>query len=114
MSRRINISSKFFHCRVAKPFHFFRTKWNGNIPTGTPLTGASNAGGVGRNCNSEPISSFTVCCQCCDRPGVINTVPQVVTFVAGSKRQSSLMTGDDDEMFMRRSLNVTPKTTEEH
>jgi len=24
------------------------------------------------------------------------------------------MTGDDDEMFMTRTLNVTPKTTEQH
>ena len=24
------------------------------------------------------------------------------------------MVGDDDEMFMTRSLNVTPKTTEQH
>jgi len=24
------------------------------------------------------------------------------------------MTGDDDEMFMTRSLNITPKTTEQH
>jgi len=24
------------------------------------------------------------------------------------------MAGDDDEMFMSRSLNVTPKTTEQH
>jgi len=24
------------------------------------------------------------------------------------------MAGDDDEMFMTRSLNVTPKTTEQH
>jgi len=24
------------------------------------------------------------------------------------------MTGDDDEMFMTRSLNVAPKTTEQH
>jgi len=29
---------------------------------GTPLTGALNAGGVGSNYNSEPISGFTVCC----------------------------------------------------
>jgi len=28
---------------------------------GTPLTGASNAGGVGRNRDSEPISGLTVC-----------------------------------------------------
>ena len=33
----------FFHRRVAPPFQFSRTKWDGNIPTGTPLTGASNA-----------------------------------------------------------------------
>ena len=24
------------------------------------------------------------------------------------------MAGDDDEMFMTRSINVTPKTTEQH
>jgi len=34
---------KFFHHRVATPFH---TKRSDNISTGTPLTGASNAGGV--------------------------------------------------------------------
>jgi len=39
------------------------------------LTGASNAGEVGRNRDSEPISGFTACCQRCDRPGVINTAP---------------------------------------
>jgi len=39
---------------------------------------------------------------------------QVVTLIAGSKRRSLLMPGDDDEMFMTRNLNVTPKTTEQH
>jgi len=39
---------------------------------------------------------------------------QVVTLIAGSKRQSLLMAGGDDEMFMTRSLHVTPKTTEQH
>ena len=34
---------------------------------------------------------------------------QVVTLVAGSKRQSLLMAEVDDEMFMIRSLNVAPK-----
>jgi len=50
-----------------------------------PLTGASNAGGVSRNRDSEPIAGFTACCQCCDRPGVINTtppVPQALTLLA--------------------------------
>ena len=42
------------------------TKRGGDIPTGThpplPLTGASNARGIGRNRNSEPISGFSACC----------------------------------------------------
>jgi len=42
------------------------------------------------------------------------TIPQVVTLIAGSKRRSLLMAGDDNEMFMTRSLNITPKTTEQH
>ena len=33
--------------------------------------------------------------------------------IAGSKRRSLLMAGDDD-MFMIRTLNVTPKTAEQH
>jgi len=33
---------------------------------------------------------------------------------AGSKRRRLLFTGDVDEMFMTRSLNVTPKTTVQH
>jgi len=37
-----------------------------------------------------------------------------VTLTVGSKRRSLLMAGDDDEMFMTRSLNVTPKKTEQH
>jgi len=38
---------------------------------------------------------------------------QNVTLIAGSKRRSLLMARDDDET-MTRSLNVTPKTTEQH
>jgi len=36
LSKRLHISSKFFHHRVAPPFSFFHTKRDGNIPTGTP------------------------------------------------------------------------------
>ena len=42
---------------------------------------------------------------------------QVVILIAGTKQRSLLtllMAGDDDEMFMTRSLNVTLKTTEQH
>ena len=86
---------------------------------GDLLTGASNAGGIGRNRDSEPMSGFTACCQCCDRPGVINTAPPdhgsaSVTLIASSMRRSLLIAGDDEEMFMTRSLNITPKTTEQH
>jgi len=58
MSKRINISSKTFHHRVATPFQFFYTKRHGNISTESPLTGVSNAGGVGRYRDSEPISGL--------------------------------------------------------
>jgi len=34
-----------------------------------------------------------------------------VTLIADSKRQCLLIAGDDDEMFMTRSLNFMPKTT---
>jgi len=47
----------------------------GDIQTGTPLTRASDPGGVGRNRDSEPIFGFIACCQRCDRLDVINTVP---------------------------------------
>ena len=36
-------------------------QWHSNIPMGTPLTGASNGGGVGRNHNSEPLFGLTAC-----------------------------------------------------
>jgi len=39
---------------------------------------------------------------------------QVVTLVGGSKWRNLLTAGDDDEVFMTRSLNVTPKTTEQN
>ena len=37
-----------------------------------------------------------------------------MTLIADSKRRSLLIAGDDDEMFMTRSLNVTQKTTEQY
>jgi len=46
----------FFSPSDSHAIWVFHTKRDGNTPTGTPLTRASNAGGVGRNRNSEPIS----------------------------------------------------------
>ena len=45
------------HIKNFSPFQFFRAKWHSNTLTGIPLTRASNAGGVGRNRDSEPISA---------------------------------------------------------
>jgi len=39
----------------------FRAKWHSNILMETPLTGARNAGGVGRNRDSEPLSGLSAC-----------------------------------------------------
>jgi len=82
--------------------------------------GASNAGGVKRNRDSELISGFIACCEVvnaatdrCYQHGAAGPW-QVVTLTAGSKRRSLLMAGDDDEIFTTRSLNVTPETTEQH
>jgi len=38
---------------------------------------------------------------------------ELMTLVAG-KQQSLLIAGDDDKLFMTRSLNITPKTPEQH
>jgi len=91
-------------------YSFFRTKHHGNIPTRTLQTGPSNAGGIGRNRNSEPISRFIACSQRFDWPGVINTVlPDCgklwhLTLVVSSRacwwRETTT-----------RSFNITPKTT---
>jgi len=37
-----------------------------------------------------------------------------LTKLVAGKRRSLLMAGDDDEVFMTRSLNVTAKTTEQY
>ena len=44
MSKRLDVSSNFFHLRVATSFSLFAYQCYGNIPTRTHLTGASNAG----------------------------------------------------------------------
>jgi len=37
---------------------------------------------------------------------------QVVTVIVGGKRRSLLMAGDNDEVFITRSINIMSKTTE--
>jgi len=38
----------------------------------------------------------------------------VILIAGSSKQQSLLMAGDDDKLFMTGSLNIKPKTTEQH
>ena len=86
VSKLINISSKFF------PHHssFFLAKQHGKTLMGTtppPLTGTSNASGVGRNRYTEPISGFLCLllalqrARCCQQGhwGTTATVLQVMT-----------------------------------
>ena len=59
MSKRINISSKYFHHRVATPFQFFsyQTGWrysDGNPPKG----GVECRWGIGRNRDSGLIAGY--------------------------------------------------------
>jgi len=60
LSKRINVSSTFFHRRVATPFLFSCTERYSYIPTPSPLTGTSNAGGVGKNRYFRPISNYRI------------------------------------------------------
>jgi len=77
-------SIKIFSPSGSHAILVFHAKRHINIPTETPLTGASNAGGVGRNRDSEPISGLTACvnaatARCCKhgRPWTA-TVSQVM------------------------------------
>jgi len=62
--KRINIKFVSPSIALATSFQFFGTKRCSNIPMGTPLTVASNAGGVGKNRDSRPISGFIAYCHC--------------------------------------------------
>ena len=75
---------------------------------------------VGRNRDSKPMYLASLRAVNAATGQVLSTwcrqtmVPQVVTLIAGSKRRSLLVAGDDNEMFMTTSLNVMPKPTEQH
>jgi len=59
---KTNKHIKIFSLSRSDTILVFPAKRHSNTPTGTPLTWASNAGGVGRNRDSEPISGFSACC----------------------------------------------------
>ena len=120
MSKRINISSKFFHHRVATPFLFFHTKQGGDIPTGTPLTGASNAGRVGKKRDSgraaqrSTVSSTVRVANCekqsRDRRRRASSTPRRPLSVVRTRRRRSVCDGLDVIRRRRRSTppDITP------
>ena len=61
--------------------------------------GAWNAGGIGRNRDSEPISDFTDSCQRCDHRRIVTSCDTT----ASSKRRRLLFTGDVDEMLWQEA-----------
>ena len=108
---------KIFSLSSSQAILVFRcqTVWNysdGNPPP--PIGGASNAGGVGRNRDSEPISGFTA--YAVKHSSAVNLAAtnhsEYITLVAG-ERPSLLMASwqETRTKYMTRSLNITPKTT---
>jgi len=82
-----------------------------------PLTGASNAGGVDRNRDFEPIPGLTACVnaatgQVSSTRSPVDNGHRIASY--DTSQAAVLIAGEDDEMFMTRSLNVTPKTIEQH
>jgi len=114
MNKRIfkSFSSSGSHTILVFPRQTF---WQNS--DGDPLTGASNAGGVGKSsilsqhlALSCSVNGSTAMCNIlsCDGPWLTT-----LTLVAGKQRRLFL-TRDDNEVFMTRSLDVTPKTAEQH
>jgi len=80
---------------------------------------ALNAGGVGKNRDSQPTSGFIVCCQRSDHQVLHTQLRRTVASFGDTHRwygkwHHLLFAGDNDKVFITRSLNVTSKTTEQH
>ena len=117
--KRIKISSKKFQRWVATPFWCFRTKRYGNLwqYSDGKFPNGDVSCRLGRQKSRFWANIWLHC--------ILWTIPvasaihlaathhgEFITLVAG-KRPSLLMAGNNDE-GMTRSLNVTPKTTEQH
>jgi len=108
----------FFHCPVDPSFYFLCAKRNSNTPMGTPLTGALNAGRqksrfwayIWLQCLLLALQQARCCQQ--GRRWTTAIVSQVMTSLAVSggvdcgRRRRNVCD-------MTRSLDVTPKTTEQ-
>jgi len=76
-----------------------------------PLIGASNAGEVAKNCDSLSVSGCFACCERFDHQSRCD-VPWHVDYTSCWWHLSFM--GDDNKVFLTRSLDFTPKSTEQH
>ena len=116
LSKRVIVSSNFYR-RVATPFEFFHANVTAIFWRDPPYRGVESRWGRQKSRFWANIWLHRVLSTMrparCYQHGAAGPW-QVVTLIASSKRRSLLMAGDDDEMFMTRSLNFTPKITEQH
>ena len=75
LSKRINISS-FSTPSGSQTILVFLHQTSWQYSDENSHSGVSNAGGVARNRDCEPIYGSIACCQHCNRLDVINTVPR--------------------------------------
>jgi len=81
--------------------------------------GASDAGGVGRNRDFAPISGLTACVNAAtgellSTGSPVNHVHHLASYDTSLVVSAVvLIAGGDDKMFITRSLDVTPRTTEQ-
>jgi len=68
-------------------------------------------GGVGKNRYFRPLSCFSACCQRSNRQVLYTQLQRTVSSMVSGVICCSRET--DDEVFMTRSLNVTPKKTKQ-
>ena len=119
LSKRINISSIFFSPRSSQTTLVFpyQTAWqysDGNSPN----RGVECRWGRQKSrflaYNWLHCVMLTLLPTRCYQYGAARPQFRKLWHIAGSKRRSLLMAGKDGEMFMTRSFNVRPKTTEQH
>ena len=95
---------------------FFHSKLHDNIPTGTPLTGASNAGGIGNNRDSRQISGYRLMTagranNNCDRSPC--SLPQRPPRISESLFITTSMDDQDEEKRTEHNLIVCSSKSEE-
>jgi len=109
LSKRINISSNFFHHQVEYPHHssFFHTKRCGNIPTGTyPPNWAKIAVFDQYLALASTTACWAVKCRQNFDGGKIYSTEGQSLFMAGDGRQRAT---HQWLLFMTGSLDVTPR-----